>query len=356
MRYLLPVLAGAIVSSCAGGMPENLPPTNVQNVPVAGSQVPNLIRRQNPQPRIGPYLFVLNGGNELFTIDETTNKVVHHVVLGGCGTLPGPIALTPDRKHLYIATDPVFYGAVLVYDPFRDRIDKSIAVPLASLGATMTLTHDGNHLYVAGNQLTDINARTNKVRATVALPGAGPDGDARQLLVSDVSDNAYVAIENIAYNYEDVYNPASHSVVQYTLPSASFLDSSAITPDGTMLYVSVFQTLYAIATSTMTPTQSLTEGPYPFLGISPNGANLFALGFGFSGPGIQEYTLSSLQLGPSLPTPATGYGFIGTAFNGNGTRLYTGYQGDVYVIDAANLHVIKAIPLHYGGVNSLISQ
>ena len=117
-----------------------------------------------------PFLYVANGSNPgtVSVIDTATNMVVATITVGSS---PG-IAVTPDRKHVYV-TNPSS-NSVSVIDTATNTVVKTITVGSNPFG--VAITPDGKHAYVANflsNQrfVSVIDTATNMVVATVAVGG-----------------------------------------------------------------------------------------------------------------------------------------------------------------------------------------
>jgi YVTN family beta-propeller protein len=120
----------------------------------------------NPE---GTKIYVLDEVGNIRVIDTFTNKVSNTITGTTTGT-PHAVAVSPDQKLLYVASD----NSVVQYNLVTKTISKPIAVPAGAYG--VSVSSDGKQLYVTsttGNKVFIIDTDTGNIIATVSV-GQGP--------------------------------------------------------------------------------------------------------------------------------------------------------------------------------------
>jgi YVTN family beta-propeller protein len=265
-----------------------------------------------------PYAYigsVVSANCCLDVLDTTTNSVVGTIPLTGFGE---PFGITPDQTRLYIAdytdnlvnvvdtssntlltTIPVGQGpnAVAItpngqYGYVANAIDTTVSVfsvatntmvTTISTGisaANVTVTPDGKSVYVAGvgNTIAVISTSTNTVTSTFQV--SVPEGQQGNCCLFGPLLNPSGTLGYVMQNFSTT-SPGSVSVI--SLPSNTTVASiplgiapydSAITPDGTQLYVvnANSNTVSVIDTATNTVVATIPVGNSPqSIAITPDG-------------------------------------------------------------------------------------
>jgi YVTN family beta-propeller protein len=110
--------------------------------------------------------------NTVSVIRTATNTVVATVPVGNA---PDAVAVTPDGKHAYVASD--LSASVSVVDTATNMV-VGTTIPVGATPDAVAVTPDGKHAYVANpnsNNVSVIDTASNGVVATVAV-GHGPFG------------------------------------------------------------------------------------------------------------------------------------------------------------------------------------
>jgi len=174
----------------------------------------------------------------------------------------------------------------------------------------------------SNSNLSSINAATNTVVATVPLAGVCPQG----LAITPDGTLAYVTGE--CSNAVSVINTATGTVVA-TVPVGDDPSGVAITPDGTRAYVAnaISGTVSVINTATNTVVATVTTGSPYRVAITPDGTRVYVTNGNYPG------TVSVIDTATNtvVATVPVGDDPVGIAITPDGTRAYVanyGYYGD----------------------------
>lgn len=210
----------------------------------------------------GNHLYVPDRNSGTVTVIDTANNVVAGNPIR-VGSSCGALAITPDGTSIYVA-DPLDTAVV--------RIDTATntAAPPISLGlgnpSDLAITPDGRHVYVSaptpGQSSVDvIDTSTNTVTAQIPLPGSQelPFG----LAITPDGSTVYVA-EQVVFFAPTGEEPTGLSgllvidTATNTIISNIFFgfrpSDVAITPDGSLVYVTDMNTASVTVVSTATNT------------------------------------------------------------------------------------------------------
>jgi len=112
---------------------------------------------------LNPLALKAGGPGYIIVINTATNKVLTTIQCLGCGF---PLAVTPDRKHIYVGG-----SAVSVIDTALNQVTNVIQV---ASNSGVTLTPNGRHVYVINGIVSVIDTATNQVDTTISVGGPAP--------------------------------------------------------------------------------------------------------------------------------------------------------------------------------------
>jgi YVTN family beta-propeller protein len=322
-----------------------------------------------------PYVYVLGstsgspGLNVLTVIDGATNAKGPSITLGTSNffILPQAMAMAPDGDRIYVIND--LAETISVVSTETNTVVETWPTSLVGTRPrALTVSPDGQRVYVVSNrnpgELIAIDVATRSRVATVthnrgASFGvvASPDG-ARVYVMATGSDtlvvlgtSPYRVIANLPLGLE-----------------VGLLrgDALAQSPDGRFLYLPQFSTLTDVCganpncipltppvgalpsriavldTTTNAFVAATTIGGKAYhVGVSPNGAVVYAPNFGTALHRLSPTTHASLGI-----TPVSSGRSV--AFSADSTRAYVGTTQAVVVVDATTHAVVATIPFAAG--------
>jgi YVTN family beta-propeller protein len=181
----------------------------------------------------GGYAYVIVGENSLTVIDISTNIATTTVI--GVGDTPEGVAFTPDGARAYIAN--INDGTVSVIDAIHNVVTETTAI------------------------------------APGAHQGQGPGG------IVAGRDGAFVYVVNLSYTAGTVsVIETDGSTVTDTIPVGRLAVGTAISPDGSTLYVTNLadDTVSVIDTVTNEVTDTVAVGHWPTaVAVSPDGSTVY---------------------------------------------------------------------------------
>ncbi len=282
--------------------------------------------------------------NTVSVIDTNTNTIVTTIPVGS-EVFGG--AVSPDGGTIYVAGGLT----VSVIDAATNSVTKTIA--LHSTASDMALSPDGSKLYITS--------------ATVTLPSpSNPNPTFTLLAVIDTSTGTIVATpatdnffifhvlvspdESKAYLAEgdrvEVLDTRTNTVTA-TIMNVKGATASAITPDGSKLYVtgnSTFGIVSVISTATNTVTGTIPVGNDPLgIGITPDGSKVYV-----ANEGSDTGTTVSVIATATDTVSATISGFAApqdVAISPSSTFAYVNNKeaDTVSVIDTGTNTIVKTI-------------
>jgi YVTN family beta-propeller protein len=307
-------------------------------------------------------------------IDTTNNRIVASVPVG-----PGPhgMAVSPDGKRGYVADYGTFPAPFSQATSLSDTVSVLQLVPVTEHGhaqpqvvATVkvgvgplgiAVTPDGEEVYVTnfgqdstlvpgaveGNTVSVINARNNKVIATIPV-GNLPAG------VSVRPDGLRAYVTSRRNNKIYVIDTATHTVVD-VIPVQVEPANVAFTPDGHRLYVANFGSNSVSVIDTVTDTvlqvpdgAAIQVGAVPIgLAITPDGSRVYVVNVFSNNLSVIDTATNKV-----IDTISVGLGPRAAAVTPDGARVYvTNFLNDtVFVISTATDALVDVIPIN-GGPN-----
>ena len=252
--------------------------------------------------------------NTASVIDGATHQVVATVRVG---VSPAHMAVSPDRKSVYIANTGS--NTVSVLNTGNDTIARAIALPPRSKPVDVAANPNGRYLYTAdggSNRVSVIDTRANRVVASVRV-GTQP------LSVAAAPDGKAVYAANSGSGDVSVIDARTNRVVR-AIPTGRFPSGVAVAPDGASLYVTnELSGVTVINVGSGTVAARLRE-PSPFsVAMSPNGDRAYVTGLG---PGrvtaidtVTHRVSSTVSVGPHGTDPFT--------VRASGDAIYVANQG-----------------------------
>jgi YVTN family beta-propeller protein len=238
--------------------------------------------------------------NTASVIDGATHKVVATVRVG---VSPAQMAVSPDRKSVYVANTASNTVSVLNTD--NDTVARTIVLPPRSKPLDVAANPNGRYLYTAdggSNRVSVIDARANRVVASVRV-GTQP------LSVATAPDGRTVYAANSGSGDVSVIDAGTNRVVR-TVPTGRFPTGVAVTPDGASLYVTDELSGVTVVNAGNWTVAARFPEPSPFgVATSPKGDRAYVTSLG---PGrvtaIDTRTnrvSSTVSIGPSGTDPFT---------------------------------------------------
>jgi YVTN family beta-propeller protein len=187
-----------------------------------------------------PYAYITQVGLGALTVFDTVkNKKVATIDVGGNGRSPFAIAMSPDGRKAYVASQ-AWLGTLSPMVYVIDVLDHSVTatIPVGAFPIGIAILPNGTKLYVAGYTgpvpgglpgITIIDTASNNVETTIAFGefpfAVAAHPDSSKVYVTD-SDNSTVT----------VIDTASQTISQ-TVTVGTSPEGIAVHPDGTRVYV-----------------------------------------------------------------------------------------------------------------------
>jgi YVTN family beta-propeller protein len=175
-------------------------------------------------------VYVSGQNGSVFVLDTTTNAIGASPI--AVGSLTAGIAITPDGKHVYVASQ--YTSTVSVIDTDTDTVSATIPFPSGSTLQNIAITPDGRRAYVtaqAASAVFAIDTSTNTMLGTAIDVGSSPFG----IAVSPDGKDVYVTHSD-STAFVSVIDPTSNTVAA-TIASSPYLFGVTFTPDGKSAYV-----------------------------------------------------------------------------------------------------------------------
>ena len=271
--------------------------------------------RSAEKPAAHARIYVSNQlDNTVSVIDGAAHKTVATVRVG---VSPAQVAVSPDRKSVYVANTGSNTVSVLNTDD--NTVAATIALPSRSKPVGVALNRDGRYLYTAdggSNRVSVIDTRAKRVVASVRV-GTQP------LSVAAGPDGGTVYAANSGSGDVSVIDARGNRVVR-TIPTGGFASALAITPDGASLYVANELSGLTVVNTRAGTVEARLRAPSPFgVATSPDGARAYVTGLG---PGTvtavdtrTHQASSTVSVGPYGTDPFT--------VRATGDALYVANQG-----------------------------
>jgi YVTN family beta-propeller protein len=278
-------------------------------------------------PAASARIYVTNQlDNTASVIDGGTHKIVATVRVG---VSPAQMAVSPDRKSVYIANTGS--DTVSVLNTADNTIARTIALPRGSRPIGVALNPNGRYLYTAdggANRVSVIDTRTGRVRAAARV-GTQP------LSVAVAPDGKTVYSANSGSGDVSVIDARTNRVVR-AIPTGRFPSGVAVTPDGASVYVTNELSGVAVIDADNGAVEAGLREPSPFsVAMSPNGDRAYVTSLG---PGrvtaidtATHRVSSTVSVGPPGTDPFT--------VRAAGDAVYVANQGadTLSVIDPSTL-------------------
>jgi YVTN family beta-propeller protein len=270
--------------------------------------------------------------NTASVIDGASHKVVATVRVG---VSPAQMAVSPDRKSVYIANTGSNTVSVLNTD--NDTIARTIALPPRSKPIDVAANPNGRYLYTAdggSNRVSVIDTRAKRVVASVRV-GTQP------LSVAAAPDGKTVYAANSGSGDVSVIDARTNRVVR-AIPTGRFPSGVAVTPDGASLFVTNELSGVTVVNAGNGTVAARLREPSPFsVAMSPNGDRAYITGLG---PG----RVTAIDTGTHRVSSTVSVGPHGTdpfTVRATGDAVYVANQGanTLSVIDQSTFRVTATI-------------
>ncbi|HEY3669307.1 MAG TPA: beta-propeller fold lactonase family protein [Acidimicrobiia bacterium] len=271
--------------------------------------------------------------NTASVIDGATHKMVATVRVG---VSPAQMAVSPDRKSVYIANTGSDTVSVLNTDD--NTIARTIALPPRSRPIDVAVNPNGRYLYIAdggSNRVAVLDARAERVVASVRV-GTQP------LSVAAAPDGKTVYAANSGSGDVSVINARTNRVVR-AIPTGRFPSRVAVTPDGASLYVTNQLSGVTVINAGNGRIAARLREPSPFsVAISANGDRAYVTSLG---PG----RITAIDTGTHRVSSTVSVGPYGTdpfTVRATGDAVYVANQGanTLSIIDQSTFKTTATIP------------
>ncbi len=229
---------------------------------------------------------VIGSGSGVDVIDTSANAVIATVPLPAISSAALPV-ITPNGQHLYVPDRNS--GTVTVIDTAKNAITGS-PISVGSSCAALAITPDGTSIYAANpldSAIIRIDTRANTATQSISV-GLGNPSD---VVITPDGRRAYVSIPTPGESTVDVIDTSTNSVTaEIPLPGSQELPFGlAVTPDGSTVYVAEQVVFFAptptdtglsgllvIDTATNTVISGIFFGFRPFqVAITPDGSLVY---------------------------------------------------------------------------------
>jgi YVTN family beta-propeller protein len=285
------------------------------------------------KPGAAARIYVTNQlDNTASVIDGATHKIVATVRVG---VSPAQMAVSPDRKSVYIANTGSNTVSVLNTD--NDTIARTIALPPRSRPLDVAVNPNGRYLYTAdggSNRVSVLDTRAKRVVASVRV-GTQP------LSVAVAPDGRTVYAANSGSGDVSVIDARTNRVVR-AIPTGRFPSGVAVTPNGASLYVTnELSGVTVINAGNGTVAARLREPSPSSVAMSPNGDRAYVTGLG---PG----RVTAIDTGTHRVSSTVSVGPYGTdpfTVRATGDAVYVANQGanTLSVIDQSTFRATATI-------------
>jgi YVTN family beta-propeller protein len=209
--------------------------------------------------------------NTASVIDGATHKIVATVRVG---VSPAQMAVSPDRKSVYIANTASNTVSVLNTDD--NSIARTIALPPRSRPVDLAVNPNGRYLYIAdggSNRVSVVDTRAKRVVASVRV-GSQP------LSIATAPDGKTVYTANSGSGDVSVIDAQTNRVVR-AIPTGRFPSGVAVTPNGASLYVTNELSGVTVVNPGNGTVAARLRTPSPFsVATSPNGDRAYVTSLG----------------------------------------------------------------------------
>ena len=266
--------------------------------------------------------------NSVLVVDAATFQQTAKIPLGG---VPFDVVVSPDRSTLYAATFPPVGGtaaAITIINAATQTITGTIALP-GSYPQWLAISPDGTTLYCADNQA---------VYASSGTP-------VNQLLAIDLTGK----------------------IVKQAIHANAFTESSigrpVASPDGSTVYEPAFNELLAVDTASLQPAFDIFvpvyigSQPVAHTPITPDGRYLYVPTF--TGVQVMDTATGKSIASITLPGSSPVVQDVAVANNGGAIIAVDGVSGNLYQIDPVTNTITATLPPPAGitpgvGTNALL--
>ena len=293
--------------------------------PVGGLACGTARSTEEPAPRI----YVTNQlDNTASVIDGGTHKTVATVRVG---VSPAQMAVSPDRKSVYIANTGS--NDVSILSTADNTVATTIALPRDSRPIGVALNPNGRYLYTAdggSNRVSVLDTGAKRVVASVRV-GTQP------VSVAVAPDGKTVYAANSGSGDVSVIDARTNRVVR-AIPTGRFPSGVAVTRDGASVYVTNELSGVTVINAGSGRVQARLREPSPFsVAISPDGDRAYVTSLG---PG----TVTAIDTGTHRVRSSVSVGPAGTdpfTVRATGDAIYVANQGasTLSVIDRSTFEV-----------------
>jgi serine/threonine-protein kinase len=323
---VIAVIGLTVLITDIGSAPRTTTPAVVTTIPAG--QDPGLMAISPDRRQI----YISNGAPGTVTVIDTTRNIVAATI--PVGQQPWVVAFTPDGRRAYVPNEGS--GTVSVIDTTRNIVTTTI--PVGQQPDFVTLSPDGRYGYVtitASGLVAVIDTASNKVIATIPV-GYGPG----QVALSPDGRRAYVG--NADKGSLAVIDTASNTVTA-TIPVGQMPLFVRLGPQGRHAYVSNLgsDSVSVIDTGSNTVTTTIPVGQQPGpIALSPDGHRAYVSNGPSSSVTVIDTASNTVTTTIPVqlnPRPVT--------LSPDGHYAYVGGGGLVSMIDTASNTVATTIPV-----------
>ena len=260
------------------------------------------------------------------------------------------LAVSPDGTRLYVTE---WYanstGVLRIIDTATTTVLRSITV--GAYPAAVVVSPNGSRVYVANvsdGTVSVINTTTNRVIRTITV-GTTP----RNFAMNASGSRLYVA--NTGSSTISVINTANNSVTSTI--GVDGLNSVAVSPDGTRLYVTNGRfhggSLYVVTAATGAITDTISVGAMPAgLAVTPDGGRIYVTYQDGNNLTVVNAVTKSVTTNITI-----GWNASRVAVSADGTRVYAPNADDwnMSVIDTSDDTVIETVATGPDATNLAVS-
>jgi YVTN family beta-propeller protein len=270
--------------------------------------------------------------NTASVIDGRSHRVVATVRVG---VSPAQMAVSPDRKSVYIANTGS--DTVSVLNTGTNTVARTISLPRRSSPVDVALSPSGRFLYTAdggANRVSVLDTRSRRVVASVRV-GTQP------LSLAVAPDGKTVYAANSGSGDVSVIDARTNRVLR-AISTGRFPSGVAVTPDGASVYVTNELSGVTVIDAGDGTVRARLREPSPFsVAMSPNGDRAYVASLG---PG----TLTVIDTGTHRVRSTVSVGPYGTdpfSVRATGDALYVANQGanTLSVIDPSTFRATATI-------------
>jgi YVTN family beta-propeller protein len=285
----------------------------------------------------GTRLYVSSANDDTVKVIDTATETVIATVTAG--DTPWGIALSPDDTRLYVVNNRGH--SVTVIDTSTNTAIATIPVQHAS---DLTVNPDGTRVYVSSgiqngtSTVTVIDTATNEVVGTFEVRG----GLGRAVAFSPDGSRAYAAsrVDDVGVVLTVIDTDTNTTVATIALgglgaPSTAAATAAAVSPDGSVVYVALEDSVAVIDTGSNTVIDTIPVGYFPGdVNFSPDGTRAYITHYGDIND-LSDDTMSIVDTATNTVVASIPVGAYASsvAVNQDGTRVYvTNTEADTVTV------------------------